>query len=266
MTVFDTARGSPAEEARTLRLKLIACEILYRELCAVVARSVNQVDIEFLPKGLHDIGQEGMSRRLQEALATVDTTCYEAVLFGYGLCSNGLVGLSAGAVPLVIPRAHDCITLFLGDKRRYLDYFQTHTGIYFKTAGWIERGENTHQNNPQSIAHKSGMTQTYEELVARYGEDNAKFLYEQLCNMTRNYTGIAFIEMGIEPDDRFARQARQQAAERGWTFEILRGELGLVQALVDGPPWDDERFLVVPPGHRVAASFEEKIIKAEKDG
>ncbi len=249
-----------------MRLKLIACEILYRELSAVVARSVNQVDVEFLPKGLHDIGQEGMSRRLQEVLATVDTARYEAVLFGYGLCSNGLIGLSAGAVPLVVPRAHDCITLFLGDKQRYLDYFQSHTGVYFKTTGWIERGENTHQGNPQSIAHKSGMLQSYEELVARYGEDNAKFLYEQLCNMTRNYTGITLIEMGIEPDGRFERQARQQAAERGWTFEILRGELGLVQALVDGPPWDDDRFLVVPPGHRVASSFDEKIIKAEKDG
>ena len=36
----------------------------------------------------------------------------------------------------------------------------------------------------------------------------------------------------------------------------------LVQQLVDGP-WDDERFLVVPPGGRVAASFDEKIIKVE---
>jgi len=43
------------------------------------------------------------------------------------------------------------------------------------------------------------MTQSYEQLVAKYGEDNAKFLYEQLCNMTRNYTGLTFIEMGIEP-------------------------------------------------------------------
>ena len=55
-----------------VRLKLIACEIFYRELCAAVARSVNQVDLEFLPKGLHDIGQEGMNRRLQEVLAGVD--------------------------------------------------------------------------------------------------------------------------------------------------------------------------------------------------
>jgi hypothetical protein len=245
-----------------LRLKLIACEILYREICAVVARSVNQVDVEFLPKGLHDMGQAGMSARLGEVLAAVDETKYEAVLFGYALCSNGLVGLTARNIPLVIPRAHDCITLFLGDKERYLDYFQSHPGVYFKTSGWIERGEGLEQYREDSISHKSGMIQTYDELVAKYGEDNAKFLYDQLCNMTRNYTGLTYIEMGIEPDDRFERQAREQAAERGWKFEKLCGNMTLLRQLVDGP-WDDERFLVVPPGGRVAASFDGKIIKAE---
>jgi len=248
-----------------VRLKLIACEILYRELCAAVARSVNQIDIEFLPKGLHDIGQEGMGRRLQEVLAGVETAAYEAVLFGYALCSNGLVGLTAPSIPLVIPRAHDCITLFFGSKERYMDYFQSHPGVYFKTSGWIERGENTHQHNPDSIATKSGMVQSYEELVAKYGEDNAKFLYEQLCNMTRNYRAITFIEMGIEPDDRFEGRARQQAAERNWKFEKLRGDMSLVQALLDGP-WDDGRFLVVPPGRRVAASFDDNIIRLEESG
>jgi hypothetical protein len=245
-----------------LRLKLIACEILYRELCAVTARSFNQVDIHFLPKGLHDIGQAGMNARLQEVLANVDAG-YDAVLLGYGLCSNGLVGLTAAHVPLVIPRAHDCITLFMGSKERYLDYFESHPGAYYKTSGWIERGESTHQQNPQSIAQKSGMVMSYDELVAKYGEDNAKYLYDQLCNMTRNYSAITFIEMGIEPDDRFERIAHQQAAERGWTFEKVQGDLSLLQAQVDGP-WDEDRFLVVPPGHCVAASFNERIIKAEK--
>jgi hypothetical protein len=246
-----------------LRLKLIACEILYRELCDVVARSVNQIDIEFLPKGLHDMGQAGMSARLAEVLASIDETKYEAVLFGYALCSNGLVGLTARNVPLVVPRAHDCITLFLGDKQRYLDYFQTHPGVYFKTSGWIERGEGIEQYREDSIAHQSGMLQKYEELVAKYGEDNAKFLYDQLCNMTRNYSGMTFIEMGVEPDDRFERQARQQAAEHGWKFEKLAGDMTLLRQLVNGP-WDDDHFLVVPPGARIAASFDEKIIKVER--
>jgi hypothetical protein len=244
------------------RLKLFACEIFYREICAAVARSINQVDVEFMPKGLHDIGQAGMSARLGEALAAVDPTQYEAMLLGYGLCNNGVVGLTAPGVPLVIPRAHDCITLFLGDKDRYLDFFRSHPGFYFQTSGWIERGEGLTQYSEDSIHHKTGMTRSYEELVAQYGEDNAKFLYEQLCDMTRNYRGMAYIAMGVEPDDRFERRAREKAAERNWTFELVAGDMRLIRQLVDGP-WDADRFLVVPPGCRVAASFDETIIRVE---
>lgn len=247
-----------------MRLKLIACEILYREVCAAVARSVNQVDVEFLPKGLHDIGQAGMSQRLTETLAQVDESRYEAVLFGYGLCSNGVVGLGARSIPLVIPRAHDCITLFLGSKERYLDYFQAHPGVYFQTTGWLERGDHLHQVNPQSIARQSGMTQTYEELVAKYGEDNAQFLYEQLCNMTRNYSQLTYIAMGIEPDDRFEVETRRRAAEQGWKYEKVAGDLTLIQTLLDGP-WDERRFLVIPPGARVATSYDEQIVKVVHD-
>ncbi len=245
-----------------MRLKLIACEIFYRELCAAVARSVNQIDVEFLPKGLHDIGQVGMSAKLTETLAAVDPSQYEAVLFGYGLCSNGLVGLTAGKIPLVVPRAHDCITLFLGSKERYLEYFHSHPGVYFKTTGWIERGDGLKQFGFDSIQSQSGMGQTYEELVAKYGEDNAAFLFEQLGDMTRNYSGMTYIEMGIEPDDRFERIARGEAAECGWKYEKIAGNMSLIQRLVDGP-WDEASFLIVPPGCRVKPSYDNSIIKIE---
>ena len=105
------------------------------------------------------------------------------------------------------------------------------------------------------------MTQSYEELEAKYGEDNARFLFEELCNMTRHYRKLTFIEMGIEPDDGFERLSREQAAQHGWEFEKLRGDMSLLESLVNGQ-WDPERFLLVPPGHRVAASFDEGIIKA----
>ena len=246
-----------------MNLKLVACEILYRELCAAIARSMNRIDVEFLPKGLHDIGQQRMSQRLQEVLADIDESKYDAILLGYGLCNNGLLGLTARSIPLVLVRAHDCITLFLGDKQRYLDYFRKNPGAYYKTSGWIERGTNLEQYNPDAIQTQAGMTQTYEELAAKYGEDNAKFLYEQLCNMTRHYRQFTYIAMGIEPDDRFERQVREDAAARGWQFDRLEGDMRLVQQLLDGP-WDEDKFLVVPPGHRVAPAFDERIIQFEK--
>jgi len=247
------------------RLKLISCEIFYRECCAAISRSVNQIDVEFLPKGLHDIGQAGMSSRLAEVVAAVDEQPYDAILLGYGLCNNGIVGLSARTVPLVVPRAHDCITLFLGSKERYLDYFQTNPGVYFKTSGWIERGEGLTQLDTDSTNHFSSFNPSYEDLVAKYGEDNAKFLHEQLTEMTRNYGKMTYIEMGIEPDDRFEQTARKQAEEREWKFEKLPGDMTLIQTLVDGP-WDEDRFLVVPPGSRVAASFDEGVIREDSQG
>jgi hypothetical protein len=244
-----------------VRLRLISCEILYREICAAVARATNMIDVEFLPKGLHDIGQKGMSARLQEVLAAVDESKYDAVLLGYALCSNGCVGLTARSIPLVVPRGHDCITLFLGSKERYLEYFQKNPGAYFKTTGWIERGVGLEQYHDQSIQQQAGMTQSYDDLVAKYGEDNARFLYDQLCNMTRNYSKLTFIEMGIEPDDRFEQSTRSMAEQRGWQFEKLAGDMSLLKTLVDGP-WDREHFLVVPPGHTIAPSYDAEIIKA----
>jgi len=242
-----------------MRLKLIACEIMYRELSAAVARSTNMIDVEFLPKGLHDIGHDRMSGRLSQALAAIDESRYEAALLGYGLCSNGLVGLTARSIPLVVPRAHDCITLFMGSKERYLDYFHGHPGVCFKTSGWIERGNGLLPAGADPTQPQSAGAQSYEDLVARYGEENAKFLYEEL-NKMQHYAGVTYIEMGVEPDDRFERRSRADAEERGWKYEKLAGDMRLLQELLDGP-WDEQRYLVVPPGKRIAASYDERIIK-----
>jgi hypothetical protein len=241
-----------------MRLRLIGCEILYRELCWAVAHSIHQVDVEFLPKGLHDLGAAPMRSRLQEAIDRTDASRYEAVLLGYALCGMGLAGLTARSLPLIVPRAHDCITLFLGSRRRYTDYFRSRPGTYFLTTGWIERGRDLPQ---LSIQEKLGLRQSFEELASRYGEDNARYLMEELGGWTRHYRRIAFIETGLEPDGRFEEAARREAESRGWEFEKLSGDLSLVRRLVDGP-WDED-FLQVPPGHRIVATYDEDIVGVE---
>lgn len=244
---------------QTTNLRLIACEVFYRELCAVAARSPNRIDLEFLPKGLHDLETASMLARLQKTVDGVDGEFYDAVLLAYGLCNNGVVGLCARSIPVIIPRAHDCMTLFMGSRDRYREYFSTHPGTYFLTTGWIERGEVRGSLKEQTIQHQAGMDLTFEELVATYGEDNARYLREKLGDWTQNYRSFTFIEMGIEPDGTFEEHARAEAARRNWEFEKIRGDLSLLERLANGP-WNPEDFLTLAPGNCIRACYAGGII------
>jgi hypothetical protein len=65
--------------------------------------------------------------------------------------------------------------------------------------------------------------------------------------------------MGIEPDDRFEQQAKRDAEAKGWEFHKVRGDIGLITRLVDGA-WDEDTFLVIPPGRRLEATYDDQII------
>ncbi|MCX6997339.1 MAG: DUF1638 domain-containing protein [Kiritimatiellaeota bacterium] len=245
-----------------MKLKLVSCEIFFREICALAARAPHRIDLAFLPKGLHDLGAAPMLVRVQAAVDQSGGETYDAILVGYGLCNNGLVGLTARAAPLIVPRAHDCLTLFFGSRRRYQEYFARHPGTYFFTTGWLERGEASGDLKQLSIGHQLGMDKSYGQLVAEYGEDNARYLFDTLCAPPPNYSRCAFIEMGVEPGVRFEEEARARAAARGWTFEKVRGDLSLIERLLNGP-WADADFLTVPPGHRIAARYDDSLFAAE---
>ncbi|MGA2963347.1 MAG: DUF1638 domain-containing protein [Candidatus Korobacteraceae bacterium] len=241
-----------------MRPKLIACEVLYREVCDAVARSSEIVDVEFLPKGLHDMGGKAMSVKLQEAVQRVPEHQYEAILLGYGLCGNGLHGIEARHTPVVAPRMHDCIGLLMGGRQRYESYFQEHPGTYFRSTGWLERGVDLQQLMP----FHSGENTNLAELVEKYGEDNGRYLYEQLTSFQSAYRCLTFIETGIEHDGHFEEQARQEAKSKGWKFEKLRGNLALIHRL-GNRDWSDEDFVVLRPGQRIVARFDSDIIRAE---
>ena len=242
-----------------MRLNLISCEVLYREMCSVIARSPHQVDVAFLPKGLHDLGSEPMRRKLQECIDAVDPQQFDAVVMGYALCGNGLVGLCARTLPLVIPRAHDCIALLMGSRQKYKAYFDANSGVYFRSTGWLERGGDLEQ----VFRDRTGLGHSLAELITRYGEDNGRYLYEQLTSYKHTYRQLTYIETGLEPDGSFEQRSREEAARKGWEFEKMAGSLALFEQLVSGE-WPEQDFLVVKPGWRVAARYDDSVIAAEE--
>ena len=239
-------------------LKLISCEIFYREMCAAAANSPHRIDLEFLPKGLHDLPPGEMQPKIQAVIDAVPDGAFDAILLGYGLCNNGLAGITARGCPLILPRAHDCITLFLGSRLRYREIFDSHPGTYFLTSGWIERSETSGELADLSVQTQLGMNRSMAELIEQYGEDNAEYLYEILCNGTKNYSHFMWIPMGVEPVG-MEQTARDMATDKMWDFETVPGNMGLIDALLTGD-WNKEAFLTVSPGATVRAAYDDRIV------
>lgn len=240
------------------RYRLIACEIAFREFCHLVATARGIVDVDFLPKGLHDLETVEMRTRVQARIDAAEDAEYDAVLLGYGRCNDGVTGLSARSIPLVVPRAHDCITLFLGGKERYREYFDAHPGTYFHTSGWQERNFAREEG---TVMQKLGLDKTYEQYVAEYGEENAQFIMETIGAWEVNYTRLAYIEMGVAEHLDYQKKGREHARQRGWDFDLVEGDLGLMRRLLDGE-WDEEDFVIVPPGHQLIAAQDERVLEA----
>jgi len=239
------------------RFKLIVCDIMLREACHCIARSRNIIDPVFMGKGLHNLGSCKMCRLLQEELEKVEKDKYEAILLGYGLCNNGILGLHA-SIPLVVPRAHDCITLLLGSKKEYREYFDRNPGTYYLSPGWIERDVSDY-NGEVSVTQQLGM-KSYEDYVAEYGEENARYIMETMGGGLQHYTKLAYIDTGIAEFADYERQAQERAAQNGWVYEKLKGNCGLLQRL-GGGGWNSREFAVINPDQAVKPANNEEIIK-----
>jgi len=242
-----------------MRLKLISCEVLFREMCDACARSPHRVDLEFLPKGLHDLGGRPMAAKVQEAVDRTPEGVYDAILLGYGLCGNGLDGLAARHTPVVLPRAHDCIALLMGSRERYQAYFEGNPGTYYRSTGWLERGKGLQQLTHNTI----GMDESLEALIRKYGEDNGRYLYQELTRYQSQYSKLTFLETGLEPDEKFVAEAAAEAADKGWSFERLAGDLAWLRRLVQGE-WTETEFVIARPGQHIAASFDAEVVKVRR--
>jgi hypothetical protein len=240
-----------------MRLLLLGCGLLLREFCDAIVRSPHQIDAQFLPAGAHDQGAENMRHRLQAAIDAADPK-YDAIVLGYALCGNGLAGLRARKVQLVVPRAHDCITLLMGSRSKFQKYFDATPGVYYRSVGWVEHGEELQQQ----IAGLN-IDCDHNALIERFGETNGQYLFEEYTKYLHTYRQLTYIETGLEPDGSFLQRAQAEAAAKNWSFSKLTGDLTLFRRLLSGE-WDAD-FLVVPPGSRIDPTYDHEIVKAVPD-
>lgn len=233
---------------------LIACDIFVREVSYIIATSMNTINVKFLEKGLHerpDYLREILQREIDQA--SQSEYDYDAILLAYALCGNSTKGIIARDLPIVIPKAHDCISLFLGSSGKYLEEFNNHPGTYYYTPSAVERGYAAGSETNKNLEKK------YQEYVTKYGEENAKYLMEVEEGWMKNYSYAASVDFELFRFLKYHDKVKEIAQKKSLQYREIEGDLNLLKKLLNGD-WNHHEFLMLQPGQQVEVTNDDSVI------
>ncbi len=214
-----------------MKVLIIACSVLKHELESVDGSGVC---IEYLEQGLHRTPTK-MPAAIQGIIDQAGEDI-DYIVLGYGSCGSGIVGVKAGKQPLVIPRAHDCISFWLGSTKAHQKEHEKTPGTYYLTRGYIEEGK------PPMVA--------YEEYKERFGEETARWVINEEF---KNYTRVALIDTGAYDLEKYRQHARETAEFLGTSYEEIMGSLDYFEKIIKGE-WNKKDFLILQPGEEFTQS------------
>ena len=216
-------------------IALIGCDIIRPELEVLCREHAPQTRLRFLDQNLHR-RPEQMPAIIQAAIDDLADEDIAQVVLGYGLCSNGLVGVEAPPQGMIVPRVHDCVALVLGSRAAFDEQFTAHPGTYYLTASWID-------------ADKDPLGTMEKEYAPRLGRETAEWgMREELRHQTR----IALVDSGVCAGscDRVRDRAQANAEFFDKQYEELAGSAEYLKRLITGPYPQDE-FIAIAPGDEV---------------
>jgi hypothetical protein len=239
-----------------MKIKLLCCDVFLRIVSAFVSASPHTIDVEYLPLLAHvhpDKLRGDLQSRINAATLQKD---YDLFVLSYGLCGNATLGLTC-PVPMVIPRVHDCCTLFMGSREKFIEAFGDSLSMRWCTSGYFERCHA--EEGPKGLRHPD-----YVVLLEKYDRETADYIWETL------HPGIetpeaAYIRIdGFEIPD-YEKRFIEMVEGEGKTVRFFQGGTDYLYDLINGP-WDDERFLTVQPGQKIGAVYDmERVVNALED-
>ena len=238
---------------RRPRLALLACRVFEQEIAVHGAGAAHIMETRFFEVGLHDRPDQ-LRSNLQAALMALEARDdIEAIVLAYGLCGLGTAGLKPLRHKLVIPRAHDCITVFMGGKEAYAGHQRHCPSCYYYTPGW---------NRERRVPGPERLEWLKSELGKKFDPDDVQFLIDSEREQWSRHGTATYLDLGTANAEPEADYARRCAQWLGWKFEHIRGDPALLRDLLWGN-WDNERFQIIEPGMRLAHVPDETIMRAE---
>lgn len=234
------------------RIALIACRVFEDEIALHGGNSPHIVETRYLEVGLHD-QPDNLRKAVQAEIDAFDVKDdIDAVVLAYALCGLGTAGLRAGRHRLVIPRGHDCMTVFMGSKEKFACQQAACPDSYYYTPGWMKAGRCPGPGRLESLR---------EEFSQKFDPDDVDFLIESEKANWAQHGRAVYLDLGTPGADDKAAEAEEAAKGLGWKFERLPGDPTLLKDLLAGR-WDSGRFQIIEPGGGLDHSPDENIFRA----
>lgn len=242
-----------------MKFKLICCDVFTRIACRLVSESPHIVDVEFVKMLAHN-EPKTLNRELQERIdRAVQERDYDAVILGFGICGNAVLGLTC-PIPLIIPRVHDCCTLFMGSKENFITHFGHALSTRWRSCGYFERCDLDYRNNQDFDSHKTNPE--YLQLLEQYDEEEADYVWEVMHPPIETDEVIYIHIDGFEYSGSRERFTQESEAQ-GKTVKTLQGDTGFIRKLIFGE-WDEKQFLTLQPGQRLVPTYDmEQVVRGE---
>jgi hypothetical protein len=229
---------------------ILACDVFQDELEHLAAAKPPWSRIQYLEMGLHD-HPDRLRSTVQSVLTELSSDeNVTHIALAYGRCGNGLLGVRAERCNLVLPQAHDCVSVLLGGRAQHDSVLKDNPGTYFYSPGWV-RGKRV--PGPDREQH---LREFYAD---RYGDDEE--MMEELVEADRetfsHHNCAAYVSIIDRPQAK--NYCRQCASHLGWKYRELQGDPSFLQDLVYGR-WSSPRFLIVPPGQQIGADSNGNLI------
>lgn len=207
---------------------VIACETLKRELLAAMEKRGCDCPVTWIDAGKHALPDK-LRASVQQAIDGLPPS-YKTVLLLFGFCGNAMVDIQARNHRLVMPKAADCIPLFIGSRKERERYGAR---TYFFTRGYLDSG--------------GGAVSDANRIYERYGEKKGLYI---LKKMLGHYEDFTVIDTGVFDVDTVKAQVEDFAKPLDIPVKLIPGSLRLIDALLAGD-WREDTFLVLAPGRKI---------------
>lgn len=228
-----------------MKLALISCMIFSREVNHLIATSDNIIHSFWLEKSLHDYPDE-LRNNIQNTIflieaineRNIDNSPFDAIVLGYGMCSNSTLDLQSINLPIILPKCVDCMALFLGSNQKYTYLTHSYKEIFWYNKAWIEN----------SFVPSTQTTQVEEDEISNNTSIDDILQAELEAMMNKKYA--IFIKSKILDDTREQNFIEKTAKYFKWEYIKLDGDMTYFRNLLKGN-WDDRLFLTCPSGHKI---------------